>query len=751
VAHQTHLRGYTRELSYQPGELVDLFIGGPKGHVDVSLHRLRRALDAENQPPDWEPPLAWSGESTYPCDDQPSFVGSFMLGSPFEAPTGDASFSFGAWVWVPAWSQAALQSVLSLPIGNESHLVLGVEAGRATLANSGTDGVTTLLSAPTEILERSWTFIAATVRGAEASVRSVPADALYGAASEASARVSEVRLSSGESMTVAGSAGRVVTERDPIIIGEAQLLFTGKVEAPFLIAGELTNDQIMAFVDGADIATVCGTRLISAFSFAPMSDAPSARVRSLISAHSDGVLVNLPLRGVTSRLWDGSTDDFRREPEQYDAVHFHDTDIADVGWSATVSAALPNDIESGLYGIRLVSADQEDVVPIVVTAAAGSRKKIAVLISTFTYLAYANELLFQLFDELTQVTDNPGPVTDIERSRLGDASYGLSLYEKHRDGSGVALSSAARPIVNYRPYTSYWMNDAGRHLAADLYLIEWLHSQGFECDLITDLEVHQQGAALLEHYQAVLTGCHPEYCTEEILDAFQIYRDGGGHLLYLGGNGFYWVTGVLSVSPLVVEIRRGHAGVRAWTSEPGEEHLWSTGLSGGMWRERGRAPQKLVGVGFCAQGWGRAEPYRLNRELPEGYQWLLAGIDGDTIGDRGWSMNGAAGDELDRADVTLGTPPGAVIIGSSFGHTDYYQRAVEEVNAALKGSHGGTNDPEVHADLVFFETPEGGSVFSVGSIAWTAALLVDGGSNGVSQLTANVLNRALGQNSARGD
>ena len=52
----------------------------------------------------------------------------------------------------------------------------------------------------------------------------------------------------------------------------------------------------------------------------------------------------------------------------------------------------------------------------------------------------------------------------------------------------------------------------------------------------------------------------------------------------------------------------------------------------------------------------------------------------------------------------------------------------------------GTNVDEGGADLITYETPAGGAVFSAGSIAWTSAILVD---DGVSRITANVLNRFL--------
>jgi hypothetical protein len=52
----------------------------------------------------------------------------------------------------------------------------------------------------------------------------------------------------------------------------------------------------------------------------------------------------------------------------------------------------------------------------------------------------------------------------------------------------------------------------------------------------------------------------------------------------------------------------------------------------------------------------------------------------------------------------------------------------------------GTNPDNGGADMVIFDTPGGGRVFSVGSICYPSALPVD---DGVSRVTANVLRRFL--------
>ena len=108
-------------------------------------------------------------------------------------------------------------------------------------------------------------------------------------------------------------------------------------------------------------------------------------------------------------------------------------------------------------------------------------------------------------------------------------------------------------------------------------------------------------------------------------------------------------------------------------------------------------------------------------------------------------MEGAAGFEIDRADVALGTPPHALVVATATGFSDQYQHAIEEVPMS-DSRQGGTIEPRVRADLTFFETPDGGAVFSVGSIAYAGALFVrrkDGSEGPISRITRNVLMRFL--------
>ena len=56
---------------------------------------------------------------------------------------------------------------------------------------------------------------------------------------------------------------------------------------------------------------------------------------------------------------------------------------------------------------------------------------------------------------------------------------------------------------------------------------------------------------------------------------------------------------------------------------------------------------------------------------------------------------------------------------------------------------GAPENPRVKADMVFFETLNGGAVWASGSIAWSGALSHNGFNNSVARITRNVLGRFM--------
>jgi hypothetical protein len=68
---------------------------------------------------------------------------------------------------------------------------------------------------------------------------------------------------------------------------------------------------------------------------------------------------------------------------------------------------------------------------------------------------------------------------------------------------------------------------------------------------------------------------------------------------------------------------------------------------------------------------------------------------------------------------------------------------VEDATVTTLVQHGAREDPNVRADITFFTTAGGGSVFSAGSIAFSQALPIQNGDNNISVLLRNVVGGML--------
>lgn len=435
------------------------------------------------------------------------------------------------------------------------------------------------------------------------------------------------------------------------------------------------------------------------------------------------------VRGVR---WDGRYQGPQQAPAHYSALHFSSDTLLDAHWPPTLAWSVPAELDSGCYAFRMRPAECVDAAPsyasFFVSGATRPRHAIAVLLPTFTYLAYSNAV-----EEMRgpRITATPHPAE--ARLDAVHPAHGRSLYERHPDGQSVLWASSRRPMWSVSPGHRPW------GLVADSWLLEWLAREGHEFDVITDHDLHRLGEKALHPYRVVLTGHHPEYTSTAMWDGLWRYLQGGGRLLYLGGNGFYWRTAHDEATE-AIEVRRAEDGTRPSIAAPGEYHYAFSGEYGGLWRRLGRAPQQIVGVGMAAQGFEHAAHYRkcADASSPE-TAFVFEGVPGDTFGVSGWLGGGASGWEIDRTDADLGTPAQTWWLARSEGHAASMLRTKEELLSYVPPFH----DAKARSDVAL--VPVGlGDVFAVGSMTWIGSL--HGGSEGptdVARITANVIRRFL--------
>ena len=512
--------------------------------------------------------------------------------------------------------------------------------------------------------------------------------------------------------------------------------FNGKIESPFLLAS--TDEAAVAAAFGGGVPDGLAARWDFSRSIT------SRRIEDAGPNGLHGHLINLPARAMTGSLWDGSEMCFTHRPEHYGAIHFHEDDIHDCGWEDDFVLEVPDDMPSGIYGCRLRCRHVEDMIPFYVRPRTGRPTSEAVfLASTFTYQVYANHRRNISDHKFREKGARWGASPHLPDDH---PDYAHSTYNYHTDGSGVAYSSRLRPIMTMRHNFLTFDDPYGsgmRHFPADTHLIDWLDAMGHGVDIVTDEDLDDEGVALIAPYKVVITGSHPEYHTRGTLDALTEYAHvRGGRLMYMGGNGFYWRVARNPDYPGALEIRRAENGIRTWAAEPGEYYNAFDGSYGGLWRRNGRPPQLLAGVGFSSQGAFEGSYYRRSAGADDPrVAWILEGINEEILGNFGLSGGGAAGFELDRADGLLGTPGHAVVVASSESHQPSFIAVLEDQLSQRNTYTGVPHSELIRADIVYFETANGGAVFSVGSITFCGSLSHQNYKNSISRMIDNVLRR----------
>ena len=519
----------------------------------------------------------------------------------------------------------------------------------------------------------------------------------------------------------------------------AREYFNGRIEAPRIFSRAIAREEMM------DPAAAIHENLVACWNFS--IGIPTEKISDISGNELHGVLVNLPTRGVTGHNWNGDEYCWQKKPQHYGAIHFHEDDLYDSAWETDFELRLPDNISSGVYAVHLHSEIGEYYVPFAVRPPRGTKTApLAFILPTASYMAYANNRIGIDIPETEIVSGRLLQFKPIDLFMQSHPELGLSFYDTHNDGSGVYYSSRLRPIVNMQPKHIGHLGGIGSNVwqfNADTHVLNWLEQIGQPFDVITDEELEAEGPGVLKGYKAVITGTHPEYYSVGMLDSLQEYLDDCGRLMYIGGNGFYWRISFHPTLPGVIECRKSEDGIRAFAPMPGEFYTSFTGEYSGLWRRNGRAPNKLAGIGMVSQGFDFSAPYILSEHSSDPRAaFVFEGVQRSVIGDYGLSGGGAAGLELDATDHSQGTPPHALVLAASERHTDLYLTTPEDMNDPAPGL-GGTEAEIIRAEMVFFETPSGGAVFSTGSIAWSGSLSHEEYQNDVARITCNVLRRFL--------
>jgi N,N-dimethylformamidase len=248
---------------------------------------------------------------------------------------------------------------------------------------------------------------------------------------------------------------------------------------------------------------------------------------------------------------------------------------------------------------------------------------------------------------------------------------------------------------------------------AEWRLLAWLEREGFAYDYYAEAQLHD-GTLDLDAYRVLVLSVHPEYWSRTMYTRVKEWVFArGGRLMYLGGNGLNCEIEFLDAATMrcksqLVSMSDGSLAMR---DPDNPEVIWES-----RFHRTFESEANLTGVVTTDTGIMTGAPYRCLR--PD--HWVFAGTGlaaGQLFGEASQHERchgGASGHETDK--MSPYTPKNAVLLAK------------------------GTNPDEGGAEMVHFDTPSGGAVFSAGSINYVLSLLVD---RHVSRVTANVLGRFL--------
>jgi N,N-dimethylformamidase len=707
------LEGYAEEVSVAAGSRARFMLSGAPGTADTSLVRMIHGDPHPDGPGIVEEAMDWLPLAEVQVAKQFLDIGSYVeIPDPDGSLVPPADFTLGLWVY-----PTLLNRLWHVIAGKwtDGHLSFGLFwGGHHTLtAAISTDGTATRwCSGRNYLWSERWQFVAITYRADSGDLL------LYQVMPDAKAQAGHP----AQPIAVArrrGAPGAVHASSSPLHFGAALDSstgrhwghFNGKIASPALIGEALDQESVAALaVNGVapSQSSVLGAWDLS-------RDVDGWRVFDTSPGAHHGRAVNAPTRAVTGPHWSGELASlYADKPGLYSALHLHDDDLADAAWKPSLHVEIPAGSRSGIYALRVRRGHDRLTIPFVVRADAPTTD-LALLLPTLTWQAYSSNRGRDAFTE------------------DGLFDRGLCLYDVHADGSMVRYCTRRKPTRSYDPQLGLqW----GAHkVTSSLYLIDWLEHCRISHDAVVDEDLHLRGADLLAPYRVVILGSHPEYWSLEMLSALRAYVDAGGRVLYLGGNGLYWVTSLNSELPYIMEVRKsGDGDFEDWSAPaPGELQHSSSPQSGGLWARRGLAPRSLLGVEHSANVFEDAKGRWGFRRLPasqdERYQFVFAGVEDEVIGDFGINLGSAAGFEMDSVqEWPWGGRAEPVVLARATSAAFIPPRRLPVTPVA---------------DLAITASPGGGAVFAAGSVTWTGSLSHGGYDNNVASVTLNVLQRFL--------
>jgi hypothetical protein len=276
----------------------------------------------------------------------------------------------------------------------------------------------------------------------------------------------------------------------------------------------------------------------------------------------------------------------------------------------------------------------------------------------------------------------------------------------------------------------------------------WQEKQGYDFDVITNLDLHRD-PGLLDGYKALIINGHDEYWSSKMYDGLDRYLKNGGATAVLSGNTMFWRISVDDELGTIECRKYGpNIGGRALASV-GEIYHSADGKRGSLMRNCGHPPWRNIGL-ECSGWWGGANNGVYTVTAPK--HFLFQKPEGVSFADRvvfGGAKSGhrrACGHEGDirlssYAPLTGPIPAGAFLPDEPSGIETMASLQRDNARVLDYFARFGQQETGTLVDMVYWERPQGGTVFNTGAIGFGWALDAD---PKLTRLLRNVLHHLAG-------
>jgi hypothetical protein len=501
----------------------------------------------------------------------------------------------------------------------------------------------------------------------------------------------------------------------------------------------------------------------------PLHEQQGHRVQDASGHQRTGRIINHATWMINGPAFESSTLDLHQEsepaysplndPTHGRGIRFARDDLYDCRWEATQAFNIPTWARPGIYVARLRfvyagAAQTYDVTFIVKRARSAAPAAMLVLCATNTWLAYSTSA-FAETASLECVWPRRG--AGLKNSHPDAPRY--SSYATHHGGQPAYYIGMRMPWPNASPRARYDPADAnfGQWARLELQLHFWLDRQGYDYDVMSDLDLHRD-PTLLNRYRTVVINGHSEYWSTPAYDGLDRYLRNGGTTVILSGN---TIASRVSFDDdfTVMEQRHTLPGMGfvpeldfPYAAGPhGEQYHSQDWAKGDLLRRASRTSAHVTGLDSAGWAFATGDDFGVYVVVaPEHHLFTTpapVGVEQGGIFGHGpdGQLPRAIGHEWDLTLKTLKSmvrkvPEGAIMppdqeniqvlahgVRRAAGPLDAYFDVFFQEAEARDG---------LSCEMIYWERPEGGHIFNAGAVGASWVLGVD---QAFERLLANVL------------